>query len=681
MGCVQSSGIDEEAKARNDEIENQLKRDRMMAKNEIKMLLLGAGESGKSTVLKQMKLIHLDGYNAQERDAYKEIIFSNTIQSMRAILEAMPQLDISLSPQNDARRSTILSLPPQIEADVLPRDVADAVRGLWRDPGVKEAVRRSREFQLNDSAVYYFNSIDRMAAPEYLPTDQDILRSRVKTTGITETTFKVGELMYKLFDNVTALVFLVSLSEYDQMLYEDESVNRMQEALTLFDSICNSRWFVKTSIILFLNKIDLFAEKLPRSPLGDYFPDYTGGDNYDAACDYLLHRFVSLNQSAATKQIYAHYTCATDTQQIKFVLSAIQDILLQLHPPRVRLALDLCRHLLRLTTMSIDVLVFGLGAVGSVYAFILQSGKQARVSVVARSNGAAIREKGLNIRSRKFGDYDGVRFDAVYTSCEEAARSGRVFSYVFCANKAILDASPSMVELLTPVVGPETTIFLIQNGFGVEDLLHAAFPKNTVVTSVGWTGARYRPDGAVELFTRTDSLVVGVDWNTGPGLSKERQQRDVKGLGELLAKSGATFTVKEDVRADRWMKLVWNAAWNTLIALTLMRTSDFIRTLDQAEVVARSIFSEVIAVGKAKGLELPHDALEGEMRKYRTMKGANSSMLVDVQRKTPTEVEAIVGYPMREGQRLGVAVPTLVTIYALLKAVDWRHANPDAARL
>ena len=58
-------------------------------------------------------------------------------------------------------------------------------------------------------------------------------------------------------------------------------------------------------------------EKLPRSPLGDYFPDYAGGDNYDAACDYLLQRFVSLNQSAATKQIYAHYTCATDTQQIK----------------------------------------------------------------------------------------------------------------------------------------------------------------------------------------------------------------------------------------------------------------------------------------------------------------------------------------------------------------------------
>lgn len=152
----------------------------------------------------------------------------------------MPHLDLQLAPQNDARKATVLALPGQIEAEVLPRDVVDAIRNLWRDPGVKEAVRRSREFQLNDSAVYYFTAIDRMAQPGYLPTDQDILRSRVKTTGITETTFKVGELTYKLFDvggqrserkkwihcfeNVTALVFLVSLSEYDQMLYEDESV-------------------------------------------------------------------------------------------------------------------------------------------------------------------------------------------------------------------------------------------------------------------------------------------------------------------------------------------------------------------------------------------------------------------------------------------------------------------------
>ena len=72
---------------------------------------------------------------------------------------------------------------------------------VWQDASIQETVCRSRKFQLNDSATgIYFNAIDRMASPSYLPTDQDILQSRVKTTGITETTFKVGELTYKLFD-------------------------------------------------------------------------------------------------------------------------------------------------------------------------------------------------------------------------------------------------------------------------------------------------------------------------------------------------------------------------------------------------------------------------------------------------------------------------------------------------
>lgn len=147
------------------------------------------------------------------------------------------------------------------------------------------------------------------------------------------------------FENVTTILFLVAISEYDQLLFEDETVNRMQEALTLFDSICNSRWFVKTSIILFLNKIDRFKEKLPVSPMKNYFPDYEGwcrfmsvaiqltestlgGSDYAAACDYILNRFVSLNQHE-TKQIYTHFTCATDTMQIRFVMAAVNDIIIQ----------------------------------------------------------------------------------------------------------------------------------------------------------------------------------------------------------------------------------------------------------------------------------------------------------------------------------------------------------------
>ena len=134
-----------------------------------------------------------------------------------------------------------------------------------------------------------------------------------------------------------------SLIADDQRLYEDETVNRMEEAMTLFESVANSRWFTKTSIILFLNKIDLFKAKLTVSPLSNTFPEYTGGANYEAACSFLLDKFVSLNKNPS-KSIYAvsrldsevicrsslqHYTDATDTRALAFVISAINDVIIQ----------------------------------------------------------------------------------------------------------------------------------------------------------------------------------------------------------------------------------------------------------------------------------------------------------------------------------------------------------------
>ncbi|KAI9224316.1 guanine nucleotide binding protein, alpha subunit [Blastocladiella britannica] len=346
MGCMQSAE-EKERKAQNEVIEAQLKDARAQAQKEVKMLLLGAGESGKSTILKQMQLIHGAGYSDEERAAYREIIFSNVIQSMKVILDAMETLGIALGDAgaNQAHRDLIDDQPPQMEGDNLAPEITTAVKALWQDAGVLACVARSREYQLNDSAKYYFDALDRIAANGYLPTDQDILRSRVKTTGIVETTFRIQELTYRMFDvggqrserkkwihcfeNVTAIVFLVAISEYDQVLVEDETVNRMQEAMTLFDSICNSRWFVKTSIILFLNKIDLFKEKILRSPIEKFFSEYQGGQDYDLGCQFFLNKFQSLNQTPDTKQIYAHFTCGTDTTQIKFVMAAVNDIIIK----------------------------------------------------------------------------------------------------------------------------------------------------------------------------------------------------------------------------------------------------------------------------------------------------------------------------------------------------------------
>jgi len=138
----------------------------------------------------------------------------------------------------------------------------------------------------------FFDNIDRIAKADYTPTQDDLLRARARTTGITEITFELSGVHWRMMDvggqrnerkkwihcfqDVTALIFCVALSEYDMKLYEDERVNRMHESITLFDEICNCQWFGDTSVILFLNKRDLFEEKIKRVDMKCCFEDYTG---------------------------------------------------------------------------------------------------------------------------------------------------------------------------------------------------------------------------------------------------------------------------------------------------------------------------------------------------------------------------------------------------------------------
>jgi len=101
----------------------------------------------------------------------------------------------------------------------------------------------------------------------------------------------------------------------------------MIESLVLFDSVVNSRWFMRTSIILFLNKVDLFKQKLGRSPLATYFPDYSGGNDVNRAAKYLLWRFNQVNR--AHLNLYPHLTQATDTSNIRLVFAAVKETILQ----------------------------------------------------------------------------------------------------------------------------------------------------------------------------------------------------------------------------------------------------------------------------------------------------------------------------------------------------------------
>jgi len=81
-------------------------------------------------------------------------------------------------------------------------------------------------------------------------------------------------------------------------------------------------------MILFLNKRDIFQDKITRVPLVNYFPEYTGGDNFQAAATYLRTQFESKNRNK-DKRIYTHVTCATDTGNIQAVFNAVKDIIIK----------------------------------------------------------------------------------------------------------------------------------------------------------------------------------------------------------------------------------------------------------------------------------------------------------------------------------------------------------------
>ncbi|KAK4218653.1 guanine nucleotide-binding protein alpha-3 subunit [Rhypophila decipiens] len=342
--CMSTNGEESDQRKRSQKIDKDLEEDSKRLRRECKILLLGSGESGKSTIVKQMKIIHLRGYSEEELKNYKPTVFKNLIECAKAVINAMHQFDIV--PEIEENRAYCeflldytLETGPQAHID--PK-VGIAVRAIWNDPIKDVLMERQTEFYLMDSAEYFFQEAMRIVSPDYLPNEMDVLRARTKTTGIYETRFKMGQLSIHMFDvggqrserkkwihcfeNVTSIIFCVALSEYDQVLLEENSQNRMMESLLLFDSVVNSRWFMRTSIILFLNKVDIFKQKLGRSPLGNYFPDYSGGNDVNKAAKYLLWRFNQVNR--AHLNLYPHLTQATDTSNIRLVFAAVKETIL-----------------------------------------------------------------------------------------------------------------------------------------------------------------------------------------------------------------------------------------------------------------------------------------------------------------------------------------------------------------
>ncbi|XP_062137531.1 G protein alpha q subunit-like [Drosophila sulfurigaster albostrigata] len=344
MSCCLSED-QKESRRINEEIEKIIKEDRKKMDYVIKLLLLGTGESGKTTFLKQMRIIHGDRFSDKEMRFFTKMVYQNIFMAMQSILKAMKELKISYSDVKNIVCAKLVSSVPFQTIETLRDPYLSAIKCLWNDVGIQECYSRRDEYYLMDSAEYFLCKIERIEKTDYIPNEEDILRVRSPTTGIIQYDIEMEQFVIRMvdvggqrserrkwihcFENVNLIIFFVAISGYFQTLFESENVNRMEESKALFKTIFNSQWFEKTAYVLFLNKIDQFEEKIKKYHLVDYFHLYGDGPKGDseAARDFIRNMFLSLIEDKE-RAFYCHYTNATDTHNITLVFAAVKDTIM-----------------------------------------------------------------------------------------------------------------------------------------------------------------------------------------------------------------------------------------------------------------------------------------------------------------------------------------------------------------
>lgn len=220
-----------------------------------------------------------------------------------------------------------------------------SIKIVWESKTMKRVWDRRASLNVVDGHKEFLDDITRIASPDFRPTKRDVLVARVRTTQVIVEKYRIKGMRYEMydvggqrsdrrkwiacFDDVTAVIFVAALSEYDQTLAEADA-NRMVEALDLFSSVVNAQSFTNSSFLLFLNKKDVFAEKIMYSDIADveHFSDYTGPrKDFDKGVSYFIQKFKARLVKKELNDTFIHVTCATDTQQMDFVLDSTTSII------------------------------------------------------------------------------------------------------------------------------------------------------------------------------------------------------------------------------------------------------------------------------------------------------------------------------------------------------------------
>ncbi|RDB26354.1 Guanine nucleotide-binding protein alpha-4 subunit [Hypsizygus marmoreus] len=468
-----------EARRVSEQIDEDLRQERerlKRSKGDVKLLLLGQAESGKSTLQKQFQLMYKPNSIDQERISWKTVIYFNVVHSLKHILATLEAWDDSLeeetehlddsasispnksrsngiaqqpSPSTSLMNSSTLPSglpgPPirpesrgpngsskesgsiqignlrrrltplmatdapladrlsggitvsgsgkggvyvrsgwqartienalgrmranydndfkkgrdssfnDVVQDILVEDVGrmlasskDDIKELWNHPTVKGLIAR-RKLKLDEWSEFFLRHISRVAAPDYIPTTDDILHARIQTMGVAEHVFDVNihgkavswhlfdvggargqrHSWVPYFDDANAIIFVAPVSAFDQYLEEDPRTNRIDDSLQLFTQICSNALLKNVHLVLFLNKTDLLKAKLDTGlKVRKYITSFGERSNdYDTVVQYFRAHFLQVHRrnNENRRVLYTHFTSVVDTKATQRIIGNVRD--------------------------------------------------------------------------------------------------------------------------------------------------------------------------------------------------------------------------------------------------------------------------------------------------------------------------------------------------------------------
>eukprot|EP00299_Pterocystis_sp_00344_P013825 c6814_g1_i1.p1 GENE.c6814_g1_i1~~c6814_g1_i1.p1 ORF type:complete len:209 (+),score=51.22 c6814_g1_i1:44-628(+) len=191
--CASTGGSSDQEFQASRAIDKKMREERKNIDANLKLLLLGAGESGKSTIFKQMKILHQKGYNQDELTAARPQVHKNAIQSMKILIRNAEIFEYDLSSVANAKE-VVLDYPD--DEPLVPSLVA-SIDQLWKCEAIQNTMKRSNQFHIPDCATYFLNALHRISAPNFVPTQQDVLMVRVMTTSVVQTEFEIQGVKFR----------------------------------------------------------------------------------------------------------------------------------------------------------------------------------------------------------------------------------------------------------------------------------------------------------------------------------------------------------------------------------------------------------------------------------------------------------------------------------------------------